>query len=118
MFDLFPPVINGTLREHYLLLFGGAGIFALGVGGIAAWIGAWLGARRVARRAIDEMLRERARLDEARFVALSQSMEAIALEVERISEAQRFQSRLLERQAAAPAAVPAPRREPGVVTPH
>ena len=121
-FDLFPPMLNGTLREHYLLLFGGAGVFALGVGAFGAWLGAWFGARRASRRVLAELQRDSARLDEARFAALTQGIEAIALEVERISEAQRFATRLMVERAAQPgapaASLPSPRREPGVVTPH
>lgn len=117
LFDLFPPMIHGTLREHYLLLFGGAGLFALAVGGIGAWVGAWIGARRASRRVLEEMRRERAGLDEARHATLAQGIEAIALEVERISEAQRFATRLLSERAPAPS-LPPVRREPGVTTPH
>jgi hypothetical protein len=27
--SVLPPLINGTLREHYVMLFGAAGTFAL-----------------------------------------------------------------------------------------
>jgi hypothetical protein len=55
-------------------------------------------------------------MTEARLHQLVDAVDAIALEVERISEAQRFSARLLaERQASAP---PPSRREPGVITPH
>ena len=117
MQDLFPPYFDGTLREHYLLLFGSAGAIAMVVGGIAAWVGAWWGGRRAARRAVEEasLQAPTARM-ELRLEQLAQSVDLIALEVERIAEAQRFAARLLaERQA--PAAPPA-RREPGVTTPH
>ena len=59
-----------------------------------------------------------------RLQRMEQAIEAIAVEVERIGEAQRFTTRLLsERQPDAlnrSAAVPLPvaRREPGTVTPH
>ena len=55
-----------------------------------------------------------------RLEYLQESVDAIALEVERIGEAQRFTTKLLtERQpdAAARLSVPA-RREPGTITPH
>ena len=55
-----------------------------------------------------------------RLQRIEQAVESIALEVERIGEAQRFTTRLLaERQpdAAARLGVPA-RREPGTITPH
>jgi hypothetical protein len=55
---------------------------------------------------------------------MEQSIESIAVEVERIGEAQRFTTKLLtERPLAAevnriaPAAAPV-RREPGTITPH
>ena len=118
MEELFPRYFDGTLREHYLLLFGSAGAISLVVGGLAAWMGAWWGARRAARRAI-----ERASLDgstarvELRLEHLAQSVDLIALEVERIAEAQRFSAKLLaERQPGSGA--PPGRREPGVITPH
>ena len=117
MFDLFPPMLNGTLREHYLLLFGGAGILALGVGGIAAWIGAYFGARRASRRVLEQVQRDTAYLADQRHAALVQGIEAISIEVERISEAQRFTSRVLSERPAH-AAMPPLRREPGSITPH
>lgn len=117
MLDLFPPVLNGTLREHYLLLFGSAGLFALGVGGLGAWFGARLGARRAARQALEALQRESRQLADARHAALERALEAIAIEVERISEAQRFSARLLSERAHVPVP-PAHRRDPGTVTPH
>lgn len=117
MLDLFPPVINGTLREHYLLLFGSAGAFALGVGGLAAWLGAWLGTRRAARRMLEQLHRDTQQLAGERHAALERSIEAIAIEVERISEAQRFSARLLSERPHVPVP-PVHRREPGTVTPH
>jgi len=60
-----------------------------------------------------------------RLQRMEQAIESIAVEVERIGEAQRFTTKLLtERPLAAelnriaPAAVPAVRREPGTITPH
>ena len=58
--------------------------------------------------------------DSQRLQRIEQAVESIALEVERIGEAQRFTTKLLaERQpdAAARLSVPA-RREPGTITPH
>jgi hypothetical protein len=55
-----------------------------------------------------------------RLQRIEQAVESIALEVERIGEAQRFTTKLLadrQPEAAARIAV-APRREPGTVTPH
>ena len=55
-----------------------------------------------------------------RLQRIEQSVEAIAVEVERIGEAQRFTTKLLsERQPEAAARIGvAPRREPGTITPH
>ena len=55
-----------------------------------------------------------------RLQRIEQAVESIALEVERIGEAQRFTTKLLaDRQADAAARMPAvPRREPGTITPH
>ena len=56
-----------------------------------------------------------------RLQRIEQAIESIALEVERIGEAQRFTTRVLaEREAVAGriASAPAARREPGVITPH
>jgi hypothetical protein len=122
MESLFPPFFHGTLREHYLILFGAAGGIALLTGLVGAWLGAFIGARRAARRTMLEAMAARpvqldgARLNEARLNELVDAVDAIALEVERISEAQRFTARLLaERQAPAP---PLGRRDPGIITPH
>ena len=54
-----------------------------------------------------------------RLQRIEQAVESIALEVERIGEAQRFTTKLLaERQPDAVARIPAARREPGTITPH
>jgi hypothetical protein len=69
---------------------------------------------------------------EVRYDELARSIDAIALEIERISEAQRFAAKMLVERpingpvSAATVAVAAPtvtaaaipRREPGVTTPH
>jgi hypothetical protein len=55
-----------------------------------------------------------------RLQRIEQAVESIAVEVERIGEAQRFTTKLLaERQQEAAARIGAvPRREPGTITPH
>jgi hypothetical protein len=55
-----------------------------------------------------------------RLQRMEQAIESIALEVERIGEAQRFTTKLLtERHADAAARLGVPaRREPGTITPH
>jgi hypothetical protein len=117
MESLFPPFFHGTLREHYLILFGVAGGIALITGFVSAWLGAFIGARRAARRTMLEAMAARsAPLNEARLNQLVDAVDAIALEVERISEAQRFTARLLAERQAPPA--PLARRDPGAITPH
>jgi hypothetical protein len=118
MESLFPELFHGTLREHYLILFGAAGCIALFTGLVGAWLGAFIGARRAARKTLLEAIAASpAHVNEARMNELVDAVDAIALEVERISEAQRFAARLLaERQAPAPPALG--RRDPGVITPH
>ena len=54
-----------------------------------------------------------------RLQRMEQAIESIALEVERIGEAQRFTTKLLaDRQPEAAARIGVPRREPGTITPH
>lgn len=75
---------------------------------------AWTRARERAIRA--ELTRPQRQLHDAdaRFDRLEQAVEAVAVEVERISEAQRFTAKLLaERSAVAP-----PRAPERVITPH
>jgi hypothetical protein len=57
--------------------------------------------------------------DSPRLQRIEQAVESIAVEVERIGEAQRFTTKLLaERQDAAARLTPVSRREPGTITPH
>jgi len=54
-----------------------------------------------------------------RLQRMEQAIESIAVEVERIGEAQRFTTKLLaERQPDAIARMAVPRKEPGTITPH
>lgn len=48
----------------------------------------------------------------ARLERMEQAIDSIAIEVERISEGQRFTTKLLAERAAAPTAVPAPPGDP------
>ncbi len=118
MRQLFPPLIDGTLREHYLLLFGAAGAIGLMTGLVGAWIGAYFGGRRGAIRAIARMGERPPVLVEAQLGDLHQSIEALALEMERISEGQRFTARMLVERGTAPPPGNHGRREGGSVTPH
>jgi hypothetical protein len=97
-----------------LLLFGSAGVFAAGAGFIGAWFGARM-ATRAARRQAEETSRGVLHPDQIR--ELSNNVEAIGLEVERIAEAQRFVAKVLvERRDAVPP-IP-PRRAVGEITPN
>jgi len=106
----------GTLREHYVILFGTAGAFGLMAGFVGSWLGGWLGARRAVRSA---QLDAPASADASRvqLMQLAQMVEAIAIEVERVAEGQRFATRMLaERAAAAPPEI-RPRGQ-DYITPH
>lgn len=120
MQDLFPPMIERMLRDPYLFLITFAGAFSLMTGLFGAWLGAYFGGRRGARREIARMTAAApapGRTD-AQLAELRQAVETVALEMERISEGQRFTARmLLERVPPAPAPHQL-RRDAGPVTPH
>jgi hypothetical protein len=109
-----PHLLIGTTREHYILLFGAAGSIGLLSAFVGSSIGAFFGARRagrLARRAAAE-----AALSQPQLEPILQALDAIALEVERISEAQRFTTKVLAERGAVPpmgqrAALPS-------ITPH
>jgi hypothetical protein len=117
MTSMLPQILNGTLRDHYLALFGMAGGIAAVVGFIAAWIGAQFGARRAARQAADIALANHAGDFDRNFGSLVQAVDAIALEVERLSEGQRFTARLLSERPLLGASV-RPETPARVITPH
>ena len=114
--EIFPPIWNGTLREHYLLLFSVAGSIAL----IAGFVGAWMGARLASKRMV-EQLREtlptsrQQELTSVQLNELSTAMDVMAIEVERLSEGQRFTAKLLADSGAIPRSAVRPY---GAVTPH
>jgi hypothetical protein len=108
---VIPHLLAGTTREHYLLLFSAAGAIAVTAGLVGAWIGAYLGARRAVTTT------QLNRIDvqpNVQLAPIMQALDAIALEVERISEAQRFTTKVLsERQP-----LVLPRAEQRSITPH
>ena len=108
----------GTTRAHYLLLFSVAGCFALVTGFIGAWIGARFAARGAARAVLVEAdIHRVSGSDAAEMRQLNQSIDAIAIEVERIAEAQRFMARaLVERPDQRISSIV--RRDSGSTTPH
>jgi hypothetical protein len=98
------------------LLFAAAG-FALTMLGFAT---AWVRARERAIRAEQRTADMLASGAQARFDRLERLAEDVALEVERLGEAQRFQGKLLADRAdsAAPHVPPSTARPPRVDTPH
>ncbi len=114
---MLPHIFNGTLREHYLLLFSIAGGIAAVVAFVAGWFGAQFGARRAARLAADEALARGGLGLDRTLGALVQAVDAVSLEVERLSEGQRFTARLLSDRSPV---LPSPKQESSgrVVTPH
>jgi hypothetical protein len=127
--SIFHSIFHGTLRERDAMMLLAAGGMAFFVGSISAWLGAQFGARRAVKRAFRDRIEIPSIVTEVRYDELARSIDAIALEVERISEAQRFAAKLLVERAnttlSAPA-VTAPtvataaiaRRDAGVTTPH
>lgn len=116
--SIFPIHWIGTTREHYLLLFGAAGSVAMITGLIGGWLGAWFGARRALRSARLDAATPTRDLQSAQLAQLSQMVEAIAIEVERVSEGQRFTTRLLADRTPGSHAVESRPRAPGTITPH
>jgi hypothetical protein len=106
------PLLFGTTREHYVLLFGAASLIGLTAGSIGAWIGGYIGARRAVRTAQLGAAPDRAIA--VQLEPVMSALDAIALEVERISEAQRFQARMLMDRPA----IPLPRSDSRNITPH
>jgi len=109
--------LRAGLVEPFVAIVAVVILLALGSGFIGGWIGAYFGGRIGARRAVALMRREPAldagpQLDDVR-----NSLDAIAVEVERISEGQRFAARLAADRLAQGAAT-GHRRDPGSVTPH
>jgi hypothetical protein len=99
MMSPLPMQWMGTLREHYVILFGTAGTFGLMAGFVGSWIGGWMGGRRAVRSAQFDMPTPNG-ASRLQLMQLSQMVEAIAIEVERVAEGQRFATRLLAERAA------------------
>jgi hypothetical protein len=96
---------NATAAIVAVSLFGALASLAVSIKAITQ---AWVTRGRDEIRLAQETATPRA---DARLARLEQAVDAIALEVERISEAQRFTSKLLNEQARAQAN-PAPRQLP------
>lgn len=119
MLDFLPPVWNGTLREHYLILFGAAGGIALVAGLVGAWFGARFGTRRVVQEVLDVLpSSSQQEMANQQLRQLSQAVDTMSIEIERLSEGQRFAAKLLaDRSSSKLPSAPAD-RAPGVITPH
>ncbi len=109
---MIPHILIGTTREHYLMLFGAAGVIGLVAGVVGAWVGGYLGARRAARTA--QLAAAAQDSVVVQLTPVMQALDAIALEVERISEAQRFTTKVLSERSV----VSLPRPEVRSITPH
>ncbi len=126
--SIFHSIFHGMRERDAMVLLAAVSGIALFVGGISAWLGAHFGARRAVKRAFRDRIEIPSLVTEVRYDELTRSIDAIALEVERISEAQRFAAKLLVERAntvstpavTAPTVSTAaiPRREAGVTTPH
>jgi len=108
-----------SLREKLIIVAGVTATASLLVGFIGAWIGSYWGARRAARKAMQQAM-ARPTAPAHGVAELAQSVDAMALEVERIAEAQRFLVKLMSEREAAHVALQAPPvpRAAGTVTPH
>ena len=114
----FPTVIFGTLRDHYILLFGAAGSVALVAGFVGAWIGSHLASRRSARHVARELGNELS--GAPHLQQMMQAIDVLSVEVERLSEGHRFVARLLSERAERDrlAALPLRERKSEHITPH
>jgi hypothetical protein len=115
--DFLPIHFMGTMREHYILLFSAAAVIGVTAGFIGSWIGGFLGARRAVRSA-QRTLPPASDAARAELAQLSQMVEAIAIEVERISEGQRFTTRLLADRMPLTPPGEVRGRGPDLTTPH
>ena len=117
MDQLLRELLNAPIREQFVVLSAVAIVLALGFGFVGATIGAYFGGRIGARRAIGLMRRDPITLPSPELDHVRNALDAIAVEVERIAEGQRFTARLInDRVNQAP---PLPlRRDSGSVTPH
>ena len=127
--SIFHSIFHGPLRDRDAMMLLAAGAMALFVGAISAWLGAHFGARRAVRRAFRDRIEIPSLVTEVRYDELTRSIDAIALEVERISEAQRFAAKLLVERMNTTVSAPSvsaptvataaiPRRDAGITTPH
>jgi hypothetical protein len=78
---------------------------------------AWLLARERARRA-EQRLLDRTLIRDERADRLERALEAMAVDLERVAEGQRFTTKLLAQRPSAEAARPRVPEPPRIITPH
>jgi hypothetical protein len=118
MDDFLRAVMRAPLGEQFAIFGIIVAGLGLGFGFVGAWIGAYFGGRIGARRAVAAMRRESPMVGGTQMDELRNSLDAIAVEVERISEGQRFTARLVADRVAQGPAAPLHRRDSGPITPH
>ena len=118
MEELIHIVSHLPTRDQLLLFLVAAGGLALTTGLFGAWVGAYFGGRRGARREIARMQQQPSSgLVESQLNDLRHAVETMAVEMERISEGQRFTARMLVERVTPQAAV-GHRRDPAHNSPH
>ena len=119
MDEFLRALLNAPIREQVVVMGGAAIALALGFGFIGATFGAYFGGRIGARRAVTIMRREQPALPAAQQLdEIRNALDAIAVEVERISEGQRFTARLVTERVNQGSLGATHRRDAGLVTPH
>src|SRR5919205_237747 len=128
--SIFHSIFHGMRERDAMIVLATIGGTALFTGMFGAWVGAYFGSRRAVKKSFRDRIEIPSIVTEVRYDELARSIDAIALEVERISEAQRFAAKLLVERANTTVSAPVvsaptvataaaiPRRDAGVTTPH
>src|SRR5215210_8650528 len=96
MDEFLRAVMRAPLGEQFAIFGAVVAAMGLGFGFVGATIGAYFGGRIGARRAVAAMRREApAAIGGNQIDDIRHALDAIAVEVERISEGQRFTARLV-----------------------
>ena len=119
MDEILRALLNAPIRDQFVVLTSAVVVLALGFGFVGASIGAYFGGRIGARRAVAMMMRrEPALIGSGQMDEVRNALDAIAVEVERISEGQRFTARLVADRVGQKVTASGHRRDPGSITPH
>jgi hypothetical protein len=118
--EIFFEGMHFSLRERVVILIAATAVLAFVMGMLGGWIGSYWGARRGARKEMRKALASPPSRNDAPVAALAQTVDVMAVEVERIAEGQRFLVKLLSEREAAQMHLPASsaQRSPGTTTPH